>query len=403
MKGGIALFILAIQALPVRAIDCTAETASVDYRNAKPKVLSGPIECAANEVPEGKLNECGVTKYYMEHDPALKTSIEEDVYTPKGVRQQVESHTRALQVSYKSADGKHLEVSTRDFCQFYANEQWALHKTDPVVLLSPNLSIGRTLTDTDDPNAKPIPVPFIASIQQDHDAHQTTTGLYGTLKYDFLHSTSPVLSTLDATLSVDSNTSQDNSKSSVVAGIDYVAITGSNEPADLFQEFSWKVSPQYQTDRDFDRRAYEVTASVAGKSLALGRMGYLTYSNGDPGPDNSFRFFWQPSIGLDIGRVDNAAGNSQLEIVKKDGTYVRLVPSVSAELIPDFISENLVLEFSYRHRYDLTQGWDRGYAELSVLYHLSKNAYLTALYRYGRKDVTFDPINTVLFGIGFSQ
>jgi len=153
------------------------------------------------------------------------------------------------------------------------------------------------------------------------------------------------------------------------------------------------VKPKFETDRKLKREVREVQFAWSFASQKLGN-GYFT-----PLGSGKFKISWLPLVGLEVGKVYDAGGNENLQTLESDPAYVRLAPRISFSII----RERLVFGMDYAHRFDLKEGWDRGYGEMSVTYDLNqkKNIQFTLYYRRGRKPPYFKQVNEFVIGVGF--
>lgn len=396
----IALWVmgLATTATAMGAPTCRDEV--LQQRAASPVADERPIPCVRREVPEGSVDDCAAKAFLLTHIAKLVALVKEDKYNNKFI-------TKALTDPYNNlTDLAAGAISAEALCEAVANYNAATPQEEKDrKLLGDRWTVSRNLTDSTNPaTPKKAKVPAVMTVVEDRVKDKTTATVYGTLAYNAYFD--PVAWTRwDLSLAVDSSTADPVSKSSVTLA---APLTKSfANPEGIVEGVDLSISPQFQTDRAFDRRAYQLIASASFLSTRLGRMGQFTCmpvidcSSGE----NAIRFMWTPKLGYETGRVDDAGRNANLAIIKQQGTYSRLVPSVAVDVYPEALSDNLSFQLAYRHRYDLKEGWDRGYGEVSMLYAMNKDKtlFLVGTYRKGRKDLTFDPIDSVLLGFGYLQ
>src|SRR5262249_44565858 len=117
---------------------------------------------------------------------------------------------------------------------------------------------------------------------------------------------------------------------------------------------------------------------------------------------DEYILYWQPALGLEVGSINDAGGNEELEKLQGQGTYKRVVAEAGIKLMwPSSIP--LSLNVSYAYRVDLDEHWERGFLGAGLQYDIAKNFALTLTYRNGRKPDTFEKTEEVLLGIGFMK
>ena len=380
------------------------KAASYNERRTLGTLDSTPLNCDGREVGPGQLNQCGVMSLFADRSTAFaqmlasneKYKSEGGMYTKGYLARWLSEATGEF---WRNQDDPYV-ASMAKVCVFLNIKRTQEDKSEPTAILSDRLSLSRDVPDPQSSVNGPFHGPFVINITDDRKADKTSVGVYGTASYKVFESVGG--GRLNASLSVDSAAGDKVEKSSVQLGLDYFAYIGNAESAN---QISLALSPKYLTDRNFNREAYQITATASLRSDSFFTPGYYIC----PGSDGCqyetapWVFYWVPSLGVEAGHVVDAAGNATLQQVAKEGTYSRLVPSVKAVYEPHWLSPKISFTAAYRQRYDLTQGWDRGYGELAFLYRFTPNAYFTTMYRKGRKDTTFDPIDTIFFGIGVSQ
>jgi hypothetical protein len=161
------------------------------------------------------------------------------------------------------------------------------------------------------------------------------------------------------------------------------------------------VSPSVQSDRAFDREAWELSIAWTFASRPAG-IGFYTYFGKDQ--TKQTRFTWAPSVELVVGKVEDAAGNEDLQAIADAGAYERTVLRTSLGLQPRGLTR-LNLGIDYFLQYDLNDHWTRDYLEASLAWdaNAAQNVQLTAVYRTGRKAPTFEKVNQFIFGVSLLQ
>ena len=374
---------------------------------------STPLVCDRSGADSGQLNRCGVLRLFAERSDAFaKLLASNETYKADGGMYTSGYLARWLNDAaddfWRRQKDSQVAVPMSRVCAYLDLSKVDHDKAKPSddesrsKFLSQDLSLTRDIPDPLNAVGTPLHGPFIVNVTDDRKAGKTTVGVYGTISYKLAESVDG--GRWNASATIDSASTDKVEKSSVQVGLDYTAITGNAQSID---QIAVTVSPKYLTDREFKREAYQFSATAAFTSKRFLEPGYYICPDEKTEHCNekssAWVFYWVPSLGLEAGHVVDAAGNATLQQIAKEGTYYRLVPGLKAVYEPHWISPKISLSAAYRQRYDLTQGWNRGYAELSFLYQFDPSLYFTTVYRKGRKDTTFDPIDTLFFGFGISQ
>jgi hypothetical protein len=166
----------------------------------------------------------------------------------------------------------------------------------------------------------------------------------------------------------------------------------------VFETLTLSASAKYTTDRTFDEKVQELGVSVQPTSKYL-QMGMLWKV-----PGLGFGVTYQPTFGLEWGKVVDAAGNASLAAIEAAGAYTRAVGAMAVVLKPSW-AMRLSASATCTWRYDLGEHWWRSFLDANVLYDIDdkKTVALTLAYRLGRKPPDFKKKDQVLFGIGLRK
>lgn len=275
-----------------------------------------------------------------------------------------------------------------------SNYEWALGEVpnDPVVK---RWYVGRKLADKESFAAEPFSttVPFLVSFARDSEADTNNLTLLGDVKYDLTPTKFETKQWL--TGSFDSRTGKDAKDSDITLGYKFEnnsARLEGNEYVGLKTEAGLR----WNTDRKFDRSGYSAFVKLTPYSSKLNLSNLY--------PVGAWHIGWQPTLEFNAGNVSDAAGNEKLELIHQQGGYVRAVPAVdvSFQLPINEKDDRFTVNLSYKQTYDLTRGWDRGLFTANANYPIGKSVFLSAVFRKGRKDTTFEEIRETLLGIGIN-
>ena len=282
-------------------------------------------------------------------------------------------------------------------------------KAEDKPILSERLFFGRKLTDASDPRKAESNVPFVLSFTDDRGAGDDVFLAAGNLAFEVWNvdlNSVPFESSFVPTLSFETTTKTAPSESTISIGFPFrfLWVESSNRSGAWINEWEWAVEPKYITDRDGRRDAFEIAWNNVFASERLLRAGYNIWIGGaSSDPLTQHILFWEPSIGVEAGNVTDAGGNAKLEAIQATGNYLRLAPAVSFKWNLPQLGQRVAFGLGYTHRFDLEQGWDRGFGSASIQYDLSKFVALTLSYRKGRKPPDFAETNELLFGVGIQQ
>lgn len=167
-------------------------------------------------------------------------------------------------------------------------------------------------------------------------------------------------------------------------------------------------TPKRLTDRDFERKGWELTVEGSVTSKAAARMGYTSFLWRKAGQGLStavLSVFWRPSVRLETGEITNAAGNAKLLVLMQEGRYTRVTPRLMVNARPERWLPALNLGVDYFHRFNGPGDKSAGYGEMRVIYDLTADRALSIglVVARGRKPPDFAPISQVLIGFGLLQ
>lgn len=381
------------------------------------ELVGARMKCDASPMPRGRLNECGMLKWTAQTSPAFLAIMKEHQtfvaecrtngggaecdqgkFSPAFLLAQL--RRSAVELSVLDADPMgppSLSIDTA--CGLLERGIVTAPKPKDVTFLSDRFSYTRNVADPQWSRGKPYEAPFLLSASDDREKDKSYIGIYGTIGYTF--SDRPGDYVWMGSVKIDSSAGAEVKKSSVTFGMNWSKYLAprSNSLVDMLL---LRISPEYLTDRNFDREAYQLSMVGTLTSRRLGNSGYISCPGGCD-VENTSEFYWAPSLGFEAGRVQDAAGSDTLTIVEQQGTYARLVPSVTMTYKPIAWSPKLSLQFEYAQRYDLTEGWNRGVGVFSLNYAIAPNAFWSLSWRKGRQENTFQPVDTMLFGVGIRQ
>ena len=390
----------------------------VEVLNSPGIVLAGTRkDCDASPMLPGRLNECGMLKWAAQTSPAYLAIMKEDQafvvdcrangggaecdqgkYSPAFLLAELKRSVVELSVLDNDPMGPQ-SVAIETACGLLQRGILVAPKSKDATFLSDRFTFTRNVADPQWSRGKSYEAPFLLSASDDREKDKSYIGIYGTVGYIF--SDRPGDYAWTGSVKIDSAAGAEVKKSSVTFGMNWSKyfFPRTNPWID---SVLLRISPEYLTDRDFDREAYQLSVVGSLTSSRLGNAGYITCPGGCD-VENTSEFYWSPSLGLEAGRVEDAAGSDTLTLVEQQGAYVRLAPSVSMTYKPIEWSPKIAFQLEYTQRYDLTQGWNRGMGVLSVNYAIAPNAFWNLSWRKGRQDSTFQTVDTVLFGIGIRQ
>ena len=390
----------------------------VDKLNEPGIVLSGTrFECDASPMAVGRLNECGMLKWAATTMPAYTAIIKENQAFIADCRKDGganECDQGKFSAGYLMTQLKRsiVELSVLDnnpmgppslsidtACELLRRGVTVPVKPKNAVFLSDRFTFTRDVADPQWSPSKSFSAPFLLSATDDRQKNKSLIGIYDTIGYTFFDV--PGDYAFSASAKIDSAAGSGPEKSNVTLGLNWEKYYFPRENA-WVDSVLLRVSPEYLTDRDFKREAYQLSVNGSFSSKRFGHPGFVVCPGGCDADDKS-EFYWSPSIGVELGKVVDAAGSDKLILMKQDGAYVRLAPSLTMTYKPSAFSSNVSFQFQYTQRYDLKKGWDRGLGVLSLNYAIASNAFWSLSWRKGRQNGTFEPIDTLLFGIGIRQ
>ncbi len=344
---------------------------------------------------DGRLNSEEIRKYYL------------DEQIPKLVEKSTDFADDML--SYKCEKDCDT-ISIQDAADFVARlkEMEAAKKVQPHLGWS-TLGFSRFVVDTFDPRVSKYRAPFIFSFKRDNEAvKKNQFSFLGGIQlvstgfdFDQLGNYSVFLS---AGLEFDIDGSRKNPENSLQIG---VPVTFQLRPGtEAVEAFLITLTPKFVTDADFDREVYEGVISLAVTSKKLGTGFFRPPVRDADGRMPPVSFFWIPSLQFEIGSIQDAGNNEKLAALKSiDPSYFRIAPRVEIAIYPWAVSERLRFGFTYLHRFDPDQHFDRGYFEFRAAFDVVRDGWLelTAVYRVGEKPPDFKKIDDFLIGIGIKQ
>lgn len=151
---------------------------------------------------------------------------------------------------------------------------------------------------------------------------------------------------------------------------------------------------EWNTDRDFRRRAYSASIQFTPGIDDIGAGGYVNRAAG-------FQYVWGPSLKIAAGNVIDANGHAGFAAMKDNGGFVQATPVISAS-IGHVRFPKLQLGLEYGHTFDLSDGMHKGFFGVSASYKLTDSVRMTAIYQRGYEPPFFQEIDQVLFGFGIT-
>lgn len=375
------------------------------------------FECDSSPVPPGHLNECGMLKWAAQTMPAYLAIAKDHQAFISDCRSNGGSaecdqgkfsagylfaQLKMSIVELKGLDGRPPtppSLSIKTGCELVRRGVIIPVKPKDAVFLSDRFSFTRSISDPQWSRGKPADAPFILYATKDREKDKSAIGIYGTIGYN-LHNV-PGDYSLTASAKIDSAAGAERKKSSVALGLNWSKYYFP-ESNPWIDSVLFRVSPEYLTDRAFDREAYQLTFAGSLASERFGRPGFIQCPGGCD-VENTHEFYWLPSFAIEYGKVVDAAGSDSLLAVQQNGSYTRLAPSFTMTYKPVALSPKLSFQLDYVHRFDLDAGWDRGLGTLSMNYAIAPNVFWNFSWRKGQQDATVQPIDTFLFGIGIRQ
>jgi hypothetical protein len=265
-----------------------------------------------------------------------------------------------------------------------------------------NLTLKRDLTDAFDPRQTKITLPAIVSFLHDEEAsaqrYQTT--IVGSLAYQFLARDfgDGKRNTFTSALGLDADVEPTKAANSDVvnAGINMAVQWVSRNPMHAsLESILVSATPKFTTDSSLNSRVYQMslTALPTSKPLALGQVISLPLG---------LAVMFEPTGGVEYGRVRDADGNQKLAAIQAEGAYTRLLIQARARVWAPRWDQGLSLVGTYTLRYDTGEYWGRYFLDVLLLQDLDEKGTLSATlaYRRGRKPPDFAETNQVQFGIG---
>jgi len=356
---------------------------------------------ACDKDEDGRLSESEFRDCLLALDPILSEMAKDDV-SPKA-KAQVEAADLAADAmttapTQQSANGED-SVSMAAAEQYLKQRAANTRQPGDLKLGWKSLRIGRKLTDAVDPRKKNYPAAFVLSYTDDRVGKDDSFVALGDITWWSRPLSS--LSRVDFKSSVDVATSKAPSESSIDLAVPLSRVW--TFESRWLSSLGASIEPKYTTDRDFRRDVVQITAVVAPSSINFLRAGYNT-TLGKPGVGyvNNFEFYWQPSLGIEYGKVNDAGGNAALALIEASGEFKRVAASAEFKLLwPRRIP--LSFNAAYTERLDLDEDWKRGFFTTGLQYDVAKNFSLTLTYRKGRKPDTFEKVDDLLLGIGLTK
>lgn len=405
--------LLSVTSYTVHASDCQIDAATL---NAPDLVLAGvPIACDASPVPPGQLNDCGVLRWVAANDPGIVALLREHRdFLAKCLQMGVGSEpcrdgkfsagyiaaqlqVAAVEVRVLAETSPQAGVMVHHVCALAERGLAPTRSPKPLSILSDRLTLTRDVSDPNNPFAKGFAAPFVISYTDDREGENSFLGLYGTIGYTFVDRAGG--SAIFGSLEVDTAGGSEREKSSAVLGLNYSRYFFPD--GGPFQNLLLRVSPQYLTDRDFKREAYQLRANLTPASHGFLEAGYILCPGGCS-ERSRHQFHWSPSLGVELGRVVDAGGAPNLLPVEGEN-YARFAPSITMSYRPIGRFQKLLFQVEYTHRWDWDKDWDRGLGTVGVHYAVSPNAFWSLSWKKGRQDGSFAPVDTLLFGFGVRQ
>jgi len=401
------------------AVETDACAKDVAPLNAPGFELGGTvIDCDASAVGPGELNECGMMRWAEKNSRAFQNTVNENnsyiekcgKHIPSCAKgkfsaEYLEAQLRMALVELSGMSKRNepplgpVSMRVNVACERQRKGLPLVKKPKDAVFLSHRFSFTRDVADPHSSRGKPFEAPFVINAVRDSERDTSSVGIYGTVGY--LFGDVPGEYNLSASAKIDSAAGSERKKSSVTVGLNWQKYYWS-ETSPWFDHILFRVSPAYLTDRAFDREIYQVSAVATLASKRFGRPGYKICPEGCDF-DNSYEFFWSPSLTLDTGKVVDAAGSEALLAMEGEDAYVRLSPGITMTFSPMTWSPKLSFQLQYAQRFDLTEGWNRGLGTLSMSYAIAPNAFWSLSWRKGRQDGSFEPVDSLLLGIGIRQ
>lgn len=300
----------------------------------------------------------------------------------------------------------YLEMTIGDFSETAIVRSVALFRTmekPKETPLGPRITASRKVGDAVNPRGGGwIPAaPFIVSIADNRETGKASAVLQGRLAFGpFDLDRDPTSNRWlgQAIVDLDVDTTKTSDKTNI--GIGY-ASTFTSTKFGVFDEVAWTVTPLYETDRDATMDVVSVRSEFAFRKKSLWGAGYWRSPNFGTGGQT---FAWLPRVAMVVGDVRDPSNRPELAAIQATGSYTRLEPAIDFLYDPSSVDPGWSFRASYRHTYDLSEGWDRGLGEVGAYYDLGKeNLQFSIIYQKGRKGVAFTPVETVLVGIGIRQ
>lgn len=282
-----------------------------------------------------------------------------------------------------------------------------LATSEPKTIGGPRWTFGRQLVDALDPRKSSSNVPLVLSYVDDRETRNDAFVAVGSITYLADHRdlsrrwSQAILPTLESDITTKNNPA--DSSLMLALPVRWSWINPRYDQGPIFDDLTIGIEPRYGTDRDLDREVLEVAMPFTFTSRKLGRAGYYHWFG--PGADRTqrYRFFWQPTLTVEAGKINDSGGNADLEALRLAGDYLRLAPALAFKLTLPYDAGRVTLGAGYTHRFDVEQGWDRGLTTAAIQYDLTSSIALTVSYRRGRKPPDFAETEEFLIGVGLSQ
>lgn len=407
-----ALF--AATSLTALASECPIDAAAL---NAPNLLLEGvPIACDASPTAPGELNDCGVLRWVAANDPGIVALLREhkefrDKCLQMGVSAEpcregkfsagfiaAQLQVAATEVRMLDENNPRASLAVSHLCALSARGLAPMAPPPkPLSILSERLTLTRDVADPNNSFAKGFEAPFVISYTNDREGDKSFVGLYGTIGYKFFDLAGG--SALSSSLKIDTAGGSQREKSSAVLSVNYSRHFFPDSGP--FQNWLLRISPQYLTDRDLEREAYQLKAQITPTSHGFLDAGYMLCPGGCD-ERSRHQFFWSPSLGLELGHVVDAGGSTNLLPVEGED-YARFAPSITMSYRPLGRFPKLLVQLDYTHRWDWDEDWDRGLGSLGIHYAVATNAFWSLSWKKGRQEGSFAPVDTVLFGFGVRQ
>lgn len=261
------------------------------------------------------------------------------------------------------------------------------------------VTIKRDFTDSFDPRQAKLTLPAVLSYLYDAEAasHPYQTTLIGALTYPLIQRGVIVSLGVDADVEPTKLSSADVVDAGL--GLSYRWMSKLPEKT-FFESVLFSATPKFTTDSSFKSKVYQLGLSVLPTSKQFLQMGFEI-----PLRPLGLVAVWQPTGGLEFGRVADPGDNQKLAAIQTMGAYTRVLAQLGIQVWPTQWDPLLTLAGTYTLRYDTSQQWWRYFCEVLLEQDLDdKNTFsVTLAYRRGRKPPDFVETRQLLFGIGVKK